>query len=199
MFPARASSMANSRDRRPPVSSGTLLGTRGCPMSKKYIARQSDEERGVCEDIVNPFARSSRPGGPGELLSGGLPQLLRALLGIRLVISELATSLVSESGRPDSNRRSQAPNACGFARLSHTLISLASSPCGNRTHLSALKGQYPVPIDERASFHEWAGGRSNPRLPGFNRPLDRLSYRPVPRFQRKGPVLRHTGPENPRE
>ena len=26
---------------------------------------------------------------------------------------------------------------------------------------------------------EWAGGRSNPRLPGFNRPLDRLSYRPV--------------------
>ena len=55
----------------------------------------------------------------------------------------------------------------------------ASSPCGNRTHLSALKGQYPWPIDERAGFYEWAGGRSNPRLPGFNRPLDRLSYRPI--------------------
>src|SRR4051794_30487328 len=55
----------------------------------------------------------------------------------------------------------------------------ASSPCGNRTHLSALKGQYPWPIEERARFSEWAGGRSNPRLPRFNRPLDRLSYRPV--------------------
>jgi hypothetical protein len=27
-----------------------------------------------------------------------------------------------ESGRPDSNRRSQAPRACGLARLSHALI-----------------------------------------------------------------------------
>ena len=57
-----------------------------------------------------------------------------------------------ESGRPDSNRRSQAPRACGLARLSHALIVPASSPCGNRTHLSALKGRYPRPIDERASF-----------------------------------------------
>ena len=66
------------------------------------------------------------------------------------------------------------------------LIVPESSPCGNRTHLSALKGRYPRPIDERAI--EWAGGRSNPRLPGFNRPLDRLSYQPIPRSQRKGPV-----------
>ena len=29
----------------------------------------------------------------------------------------------------------------------------------------------------------WAGGRSNPRLPGFNRPLYRLSYQPIPRSQ----------------
>jgi hypothetical protein len=73
-------------------------------------------------------------------------------------------------------------------------------PCGSRTHLSALKERYPPPIDERAKFQEWAGGHSNPRLPGFNRPLDRLSYRPVPRFQRKGPVdCGHTGPETPRE
>ena len=58
---------------------------------------------------------------------------------------------VRESGRPDSNRRSQAPRACGLARLSHALIVPASSPCGNRTHLSALKGRYPRPIDERAN------------------------------------------------
>jgi hypothetical protein len=53
---------------------------------------------------------------------------------------------------------------------------------------------------DRANFQEWAGGRSNPRLLGFNQPLDRLSYRPVLPFQRKGPVyLGHTGPETPRE
>ena len=113
---------------------------------------------------------------------------------VQVIISVLDESSFRESGRPDSNRRSQAPGACGLARLSHALIVPASSPCGNRTHLSALKGRYPRPIDERAI--EWAGGRSNPRLPGFNRPLDRLSYRPVPRPQRKRPgVLRHTGPE----
>ena len=78
-----------------------------------------------------------------------------------------------------------SPRACGLARLSHALAIPASSSCGNRTHLSALKGRYPWPIDERAGFHEWAGGRSNPRLPGFNRPLDRLSYQPN---KRKGPV-----------
>ena len=107
--------------------------------------------------------------------------------GIRLgqvIIWVLEKTSVSESGRPDSNRRSQAPRACGLARLSHALSVAASSPCGNRTHLSALKGRYPRPIDERAV--EWAGGRSNPRLPGFNRPLDRLSYQPI---KRKGPVF----------
>jgi hypothetical protein len=61
-------------------------------------------------------------------------------------------------------------------------------PSGNRTHLSAWKGRDPRPIDERANFREWVGGRSNPRLPGFNRPLYRLSYRPIGRSQRKGPV-----------
>ena len=111
----------------------------------------------------------------------------RGMRLIQVIASVLATTSVRESGRPDSNRRSQAPEACGLARLSHALIVPASSPCGNRTHLSALKGRYPWPIDERASVQEWAGGRSNPRLPGFNRPLDRLSYRPIPRSQRKRP------------
>ena len=89
--------------------------------------------------------------------------------------SALATSL-SAIMAPDSNRRSHlgAGESPGFPGLDFP----ASSPCGNRTHLFALKGRYPWPIDERAGFHEWAGGRSNPRLPGFNRPLDRLSYRP---------------------
>ena len=66
--------------------------------------------------------------------------------GIRLsqtIVSVLATTSVGESGRPDSNRRSQAPRACGLARLSHALSVPASSPCGNRTLLSALKGRYP--------------------------------------------------------
>ena len=117
---------------------------------------------------------------------------------IHCIASVLVRNSVRESGRPDSNRRSQAPRACGVARLSHALVVPASSPCGNRTHLSALKGQCPRPIDERAI--EWAGGRSNPRLPGFNRPLDRLSYRPVPAVPtKKARCVRHTGPETPRE
>ena len=108
----------------------------------------------------------------------------RGMRLVQVIISVPDGSCFRESGRPDSNRRSQAPRACGLARLSHALSVAASSPCGNRTHLSALKGRYPRPIDERAI--EWAGGRSNPRLPGFNRPLDRLSYQPI---KRKGPAF----------
>ena len=111
----------------------------------------------------------------------------RGMRLIQVIAHVLDTTFVRESGRPDSNRRSQAPRACGLARLSHALVADASSSCGSRTHLSALKGRDPEPIDERAIFPQWAGGRSNPRLPGFNRPLDRLSYRPVPRYQRKRP------------
>jgi hypothetical protein len=111
----------------------------------------------------------------------------RGMRLIQTIARVLVTTSFRQSGRPDSNRRSQAPRACGLARLSHALVADASSSCGNRTHLSALKGRYPEPIDERAVFPQWVGGRSNPRLPGFNRPLDRLSYRPVPRYQRKRP------------
>ena len=59
-----------------------------------------------------------------------------------------------------------------------------SSPYGNRTHLSALKGQCPL-TDRRTSCvvvlrqrAQWAGRRSNPRLRLFRPLLDRLSYRP---------------------
>ena len=103
----------------------------------------------------------------------------RGIRLVQIIASVLATSSVGKSGRPDSNRRSQAPRACGLARLSHALIVPPSSPCGNRTHLFALKGRYPRPIDERANDDEWAGWRSNPRLRRFSPPLDRLSYRPV--------------------
>ena len=53
-----------------------------------------------------------------------------------------------------------------------------SSLCGGRTHVSALKGRYPAPLDEQAVLLERAGRRSNPRLLGFNQPLIHLSYRP---------------------
>ena len=36
-----------------------------------------------------------------------------------------------------------SPPSLRIARLSHALIVPASSPCGNRTHLFALKGRYP--------------------------------------------------------
>ena len=106
---------------------------------------------------------------------------------IQVIASVLATILVRESGRPDSNRRSQAPEACGLARLSHALVIPLSSPSGSRTRgeplrgRSALKGRYPEPIDERARVQEWAGA--------LERPLDRLSYRPVPWFQQKRPSV----------
>ena len=62
-------------------------------------------------------------------------------------------------------------------------IQVVSSPYGNRTHLAALKGRYPVPIDERAMLcalveRKWAGRCSNPRLRFFRPPLYRLSYQP---------------------
>ena len=86
----------------------------------------------------------------------------RGMRLIQFIASLLVTSPVRESGRPDSNRRSQAPRACGLARLSHALIGPASSPCGNRTHLSALKGRCPQPIDERADFRVGRGALESP-------------------------------------
>ena len=38
-----------------------------------------------------------------------------------------------------------------MTKLRYVLIhQVVSSPYGNRTHLAALKGRYPAPIDERA-------------------------------------------------
>jgi hypothetical protein len=55
---------------------------------------------------------------------------------------------VGQSGWPDSNRRSRAPKARGVP-LPY-IPRCVSGPYGNRTRLSALKGRYPLPIDERA-------------------------------------------------
>jgi homeodomain-containing protein len=40
--------------------SGTLPITRRCPLNKKYIVRLSDEERGVCQEIVKNLKGSSQ-------------------------------------------------------------------------------------------------------------------------------------------
>src|SRR5262249_19780263 len=82
---------------------------------------------------------------------------------------------------------------------------LSRSSYGNRTHLSALKGQCPQ-TDRRTSRvfarhrrAQWAGRRSNPRLRLFRPLLVRLSYRPkrkkpdvavTPGFEKLRSVLR---------
>ena len=38
---------------------GRLRGTRRCPLHKKYFVRLSDEERGVCQDVVQRWKGTS--------------------------------------------------------------------------------------------------------------------------------------------
>ena len=58
---------------------------------------------------------------------------------VALGIELSATRLSAEYGQPALDYRFQV----------HQVV---SSPYGNRTHLAALKGRYPVSIDERAVF-----------------------------------------------
>src|SRR3954463_9391181 len=60
--------------------------------------------------------------------------------------------LPHQSGASESNRNPPAPKAgvLPSAPPPEVFQSHCSSPYGTRTHLSALKGQYPSPIDERA-------------------------------------------------
>ena len=69
----------------------------------------------------------------------------RGMRLVHVIIRVLIGSCFRESGRPDSNRRSQAPGACGLARLSHALIISASSPCGNRTRVPPVNSRVLVP------------------------------------------------------
>ena len=87
-------------------------------------------------------------------------------------------------------------------KLSHVLL---SSSCGNRTHLSGLKGQNPKPIEERAM--QWIGWCSNPRLRLFRPPLNRLSYqsnnassvtRNASKFRTQTTVIRFAPPKRNR-
>jgi hypothetical protein len=100
---------------------------------------------------------------------------------------------------PDCEAEGWRPEAIGLLALP-TVSGLTppasfSSPYGSRTHLAALKGRYPVPIDERAVLcverAKWAGRRSNPRLRLF-RPLP-TNLRSVPASQlptqRKKPAV----------
>ena len=111
-----------------------------------------------------------------------------------------ANVVVSMSGWQESNLLARAPKARGppmphIPSLFPTrapLRSAVSSSCGNRTRLSALKGQYPqtdrrtshlsahLPRSRkhgwRAFFTQWTGRCSNPRLRLFRPPLDHLSY-----------------------
>lgn len=72
--------------------------------------------------------------------------------GLRLVqsIGPVLTTTLSKSQGGRIRTGGLEPRACGLARVSRALDIPWSSPCGSRTHLSALKGRYPRPIDERA-------------------------------------------------
>ena len=100
---------------------------------------------------------------------------------------------VTELGRPDSNRRSQAPRACGLARLSHALIVPASSPCGNRTHLSALKGRSPRTDRRTGQLRVGRGALESPSA-GLQ-PAATPSQ--LPALQEKARLSRDTGPGEP--
>src|SRR5262245_5774556 len=96
---------------------------------------------------------------------GLLLSVSRSVVALRIELS--APWLSAEDGQP---------------ALDYRVV--VSSSYGNRTHLSALKGQCPR-TDRRtsrvAARHrraQWAGRRSNPRLRLFRPLLDRLSYRP---------------------
>ena len=96
---------------------------------------------------------------------GLLLSVSRSVVALRIELS--APWLSAEDGRP---------------ALDYLVV--VSSSYGNRTHLSALKGQCPL-TDRRTSHAftrrqraQWAGRRSNPRLRLFRPLLDRLSYRP---------------------
>lgn len=79
------------------------------------------------------------------------------------------------------------PRHVGYRYPTSRIVSRFSSSSGNRTPLSALKGQYPGPIDERAvcaTVAQWVRWRSNPRLRVFSPALIRLSYRPKRKTRR---------------
>jgi hypothetical protein len=75
-------------------------------------------------------------------------RLLRADISVPSFTTNDGLTNVRESGRPDSNRRSQAPRACGLARLSHALGGCGRSPTSGGRDLArgsaAAKREGPV-------------------------------------------------------
>ncbi len=103
-------------------------------------------------------------------------------------------SRLRKSGRPDSNRRSQAPRACGLARLSHALfasgrIGVRSSGAGTRTGRCASKARGPglaTPGLENPRERSGRAGRQRRGIgdgQGFaSRPDSRRRSRSIPPF-----------------
>ena len=103
-------------------------------------------------------------------------RLQRSVIGLLLCLSQSVVALRIELSAPWLSAEDGQP------ALDYRFV--LSSSYGNRTHLSALKGQCPL-TDRRTSRvvvlrqrAQWAGRRSNPRLRLFRPLLDRLSYRP---------------------
>jgi hypothetical protein len=126
-----------------------------------------------------PFVAFSRSGSPGNRT-----QRDGRIRAIRTTSPRLPIPVGRFGVEPKSScSQSRRASICTSAR---SFSSHCSSPYGNRTHLSALKGQYPSPIDERAVVFcvcvhaepRWAGRRSNPRYLIFSQALYRLSYQP---------------------
>lgn len=67
-----------------------------------------------------------------------------------------------------------------------------SSPCGNRTHLSALKERYPAPIDERAESHR--SGPGGARIHVCCASNSRYTVSATDPFNEQDPVFCDTGP-----
>ena len=67
-----------------------------------------------------------------------------------------------------------------------------SSPCGGRTHLSALKGRYPAPLDEQAKRSRVGQGALESPSAGLQ-PAAKPSQLPA-HVHKKSPVFGDTGP-----
>jgi hypothetical protein len=89
-----------------------------------------------------------------SVCSVGLPTSRCSLWFVKFLYLADSRELTADSRRVVALRIELSAAALsgllGQPALDYRLASALSSPYGNRTHLSALKGQYPSPIDERA-------------------------------------------------
>jgi hypothetical protein len=110
-----------------------------------------------------------------------------------------------EPGAPPRSGGPPGPRPGAITRLHHVLIvSNPDHPAGGaRSRTQPARPERPMtsPEVERAVLRayrqrKWTRGRSNPRLPGFNQALNRLSYRSgsvVTHLRKKPDVASDTG------